>query len=155
MIDMLHGEVKETKTDIKPNWQIIKRDETQFWLDTCNARRLGKKLVAKYAYNKNSCTHLCSLTPDYWLLYLGTEAHPEEELTDTEWELIDTDIRESENEDQSNYFNCSYVDSMKSEALPYEIDVDRDDFEEGEDGDNEYDRAVEDCIRESYHANPY
>jgi hypothetical protein len=87
-------------------------------------------------------------------LYLGTEAFPKEELTDIERELIDTDIRESESEEQSNYFSCSYVDSMKSEALPYEIDIDRADFEEGEDGDDQYNRVVEDCIIEQYQANP-
>lgn len=151
MLDTLHGEVKETKTQIKPNWRFIKRDETEFWLPSWNARKLGTKLVATYAYNANSHTYCCSLTPAYWMVYLGTEAFPEQELTDR-WQLVD--IMESESDEQSTYFNCSDVDRMKSEALPYEIDVDREDFEEGEIGDSEYDRKVEDCIRENFQANP-
>jgi hypothetical protein len=146
--------LNERNPDVKPDWRYVKIDETKYWGDNSPAKLLGKKLVATYAYNKNSVTYCCSLTPSYWMLYLGTEAQYDEELTEEQRELIDDNIREAESEDQCNYYDCSCVDKMESKPLPYNIDVDRTDFSDDEAGENEYNNKVEDCIRESFAANP-
>jgi hypothetical protein len=136
--------------NVPPEWRYVKMDETQFWDPDCPARLLGKRLVATYAYNKGSHTYCCSLTPAYWLVYLGTEYNSEAELSEEEKELIDSSIRESETEDQSGYWNCSDIDRLVSHPLPYPINVDREDFPQ----EREYDRKVEEDIRESFYANP-
>ncbi len=146
--------LNERNPDIKPEWLYVKIDETKYWGDNSPAKLLGKKLVATYAYNKNSVTYCCSFMPSYWMVYLGTEAQYDEELTDEQRELIDNSIREAETEDQCSYFHCLDVDKMDSKPLPYNIDVDRKDFSDDEAGDNEYNNKVEDCIRESFAANP-
>ncbi len=146
--------LNERRTDVEPDWRIVKIDETHFWDEDSKARSLGKKLVSTYAYNRNSETYCCSLTPAYWLLYLGTEAQTNEDLTDDELEMIDAELRESECDEQSAYYNCSDVDKWDSQPMTYSIDVDREDFGDDEEGDRAYDMAVEDAIRESFQANP-
>lgn len=147
-------EENDTKNNIKPDWRYVKIDETKNWDETSPARMFGKKLVATYAYNKNSVTYCCSLTPAYWMLYLGTEAQCDKELTDEQWESINDNIQESEYNDQSGYYNCSCIDAMESNPLPYSIDVDRNDFSDDAAGENEYNNKVADDIRESFLANP-
>ena len=120
--------LNERNSDVKPEWRYVKIDETHYWDEESNARKLGKRLIATYAYNKNSQTFCCSLTPSYWLLYLGTEAQYEADLTDEQRELIENDIQESEREEQCGYYTCSFIDNMESKPLPYNIDVDREDF---------------------------
>lgn len=146
--------LNERKPNIKPDWQYVKIDETKYWDKESAARKFGKKLIATYAYDKNSVTYCCSLTPSYWMVYLGTEAQYDEELTDEQRELIYDNILEAETEDQCNYFYCFSVDRMESKPLPYNIDVDRTDFSDDEAGDNEYKNKVEAFIRESFEANP-
>jgi hypothetical protein len=149
--------LNERRPDVKPDWQYVKIDETKHWVEDCNARKFGKKLIATYAFNKNSVTYCCSLTPAYWLLYLGTEAQPDDELTEEQSEAVYNDIIESEGASGTDggYHACSDVDRMNFKPLTCGIDVDRADYSDDEDGDREYERAVEDDIRESFNANPW
>lgn len=141
--------LNEPRPDVKPDWQYIKRDETEHWGD--KAKALGQKFVATYAFDKNSVTYCCSLTPAYWLVYLGTDAEPNGELSEEQNEELQDMILEADSEESSGYYDCSYIDSKESHPVPCNIDVDREDF----DSDEAFTRAVEDNIRESYHANPW
>lgn len=145
--------LNERRPDVKPDWQYIKRDETEYWGD--KAKKLGKKFVATYAYNKNSETHCCSLTSAYWLVYLGTDAEPNGELSEEQNEELQDMILEADTEDASGYFLCSDIDSLESKPVPCNIDVDRAEYSDDEAGDNEFTNAVEADIRESFHANPW
>jgi len=141
----------EPETALAPEWRIVRIDETQHWNEASKARRMGGKLIASYAYNRNSHTYCCSVTPAYWLVYLGTDFDlPGESLFVEEREQIDEEIREAEIDDVSGYYACHDVDRWKSKPLPYAIDVDREDYADVD----AYDRAVEDEIREAYGANP-
>jgi len=149
--------LNERNPDIKPDWHYVRRDETEYWGD-CDAKRLGGKLIATYAFDKNSVTYCCSLTPAYWMVYLGTHAEPSRELTEDEWEQVHNDITESDTQECSGYFNCGDVDyHMNAQPLSFNPaeGVDRDYYSDDEQGDADYTRACEEYIREAWGANPW
>jgi len=146
----------ERNPDIKPDWHYVRIDETAYW-GNCDAKNLGEKLVATYAFDKNTHHYCCCVTPAYWLVYLGTHAEPEQELTDEQWEKVHTDIIEADTEECSGYFDVSDVDRMNAQSLPFDPSdgVDRDEFSDDEQGDQDYAHACEDYIREAWGANPW
>ncbi len=69
-----------------------------------------KEIRATYAYNPNSCTHLCELTPSYDLRYLHTYLVWNEEPSDSKKEELEERYAHCGNED--TYMHCSTVKSL-------------------------------------------
>jgi hypothetical protein len=130
---------QSAEQEIKPDFRYVKIDETQHWNESfIRALGTGTKLIATYVYDASEVTHCCELTPSHFLMYVGTEIEPGRELSDSEWETYEEQVRESEFQcDNDHYRHCrSIKDShpVPERARGYE--------------------SLEDVVEE-FHANPW
>ena len=131
----------------------IALDETEFYnLDPADAKHI-KRIFGAYVFDRNQQTHLCELTPSYYLIYLYTSI-----------EFADDDTREALDEkyaheatDDGDYIHCHEAEKILAAAKPYTVshygDVAEHDREDDiEDLDQRYDAELE-RIREDLCAN--
>jgi hypothetical protein len=67
------GYAETEDVEVRPHPCVVLVDETQLWfLDDVPHRDRIKSIYGAYVYDRNSHTHICSLTPSYWLLQYDT-----------------------------------------------------------------------------------
>lgn len=95
---------------MKPQWAIIRIDETEFW-NKDFLKKLGENIVMKgvYIYDKTERTYCCEITPSYFLTFIGTEISGSINYNNEEdfYERMDEEIRDAERQnDSSHYRHC-------------------------------------------------
>lgn len=128
----------------KPDYHWIKIDETKHWIKTF-LRKIGPDatITSIYVFDHNSTTNCCELTPSYALYRAGTSFNTKRDLSLTEAEEIEEEIRVAQvDEDEVTYMHCSDIDSNKrSQPVSQFVDCDSD-------------TKIEE-VQEYYQANPW
>lgn len=91
------------KTDI----QIVKIDQTHFWVDDIK-KKVGK-IYTVFLYDKSVVTHCSEITPSYYLipLYYITEFQPHKYS-----EEIESEIDEQFGSEEPKYMHCTDVEKL-------------------------------------------
>lgn len=123
----------ETATKIQSDIRVVAIDETQHWNDEMK-EKCGK-IETVYIYDANVQTNCCEVTPSYYLepLYYNIE----NEVSDEVHEQVQSELVN----DEGNYFNCRFIDQLKSIEVP----IDSIEFEtsESEEYKEHYEEAKE------------
>jgi hypothetical protein len=91
------------------NFKVVIIDESRDWKeDTLKA--CGGKIETVYFYDANIVTHLCELTPSYYLIPLYCV--PETPFNDLDG-ITMNNLDEGENSCEPIYVHCHQVDGMK------------------------------------------
>ncbi len=148
-------------TTTKPNICYIGIDETEHWNIPPELKPYIARIYGVYAFDRNTYTHCCELTPSHWLECVGFDWHPtpdfrllpdgeQDEVGDKMSEyLLDVPAHES-----SHYRHVKWVeDRIRHDAHCgfYEAGdlrgmLDGDDFDRGS--------TAFDVMSEYWHANP-
>ena len=128
-------------------FNVVKIDETRDWIDPIKEHG---PIWSVYFYDPNQVTHLCELTPSYYLhfLYYTTDEPPPENIQDD----IETVLFSYG--DKNIYVHCHGIPpTITSET--FELDEDLDDEEDDDEGSAAY-RAAEYEAMEYWQGNwPY
>jgi hypothetical protein len=134
----------------KPNFKLVKIDETSFWEDE-ELKSKAKKLYGIYLYNENLQVNVCDPRPCYEMHFIETVAEtiPEEDVERNDFleEIEQADA----NTDEVSYKYCSDIDSLDKNC-----NVSYSDYEpskEEYETEDEYYNLVQDLICE-YKGNP-
>lgn len=96
------------RVELLPDVWVVKIDERQYWVDEMVLR--CTKIVGVYVVDRRQLTYCCSMTPSYWLHFLGTQW--EGDFTDAEREEIDERVRAGDSESESNYYDVANIDRI-------------------------------------------
>lgn len=97
---------------IKSDWWCVKIDETRHW----NIAEEDKPFIARisgvYVYARNSHTHLCEMTPSYWLCFVTyvIDYFDGVEVSDEKSDQINQDYALQFSDDA--YMHCHDVDQI-------------------------------------------
>jgi hypothetical protein len=98
-------------------WAIA-LDETGFYnLDPTDAVHI-KRIFGVYLFDRNQQTHLCELTPSYYLVYLYTSIEFADETDDNVREELDEKYAH-EATDDGDYIHCHEAERILGDAKPY------------------------------------
>lgn len=101
-------------------YRVVKIDETHAYIDEGLVERSGGKIYSVYIYNDQEQTHLCEITPSYWLEEVDVvpEVYPDYDLDQgVTSDRLSMDLMESRNEDGGIYVHCHQVDRLPSDEL--------------------------------------
>lgn len=129
---------------IKPEFKNIRIDETHCYIDEIRAK-FGK-IYSLHLFDKSENTYLCSMSPSYYLHYLGTVVEFKNEGDEENDELVNLrDELENGDCEPADYYSCSTIDRLPEE------DVDACEFADDAEWatKEEYDELVEDMIEAS------
>ncbi len=91
---------------------VVAMDETSDWNHPALVKQVGGTLYTMYAFNPEDVTHLCELTPNYWLVPFDVvpRLHPE---NSKEWKLMYDALQDGLNHGcDAAYFHCSRIDNL-------------------------------------------
>ena len=126
---------EETKPKVKPNYCLIKINERGMWYPKIAEQT--KAMYGVYAFDRNSHTHLCELTPSYCLVFISTDYEEVDGLSEEQKEKLNEEIIGSMYDcEKVTYMHVSSVEKL-IEAHPERLrevtdllDIDFDDDEE-------------------------
>jgi hypothetical protein len=119
------------------SFKVVVLDESRHWAPEI-VKKAGGRIFATYLFDSSIGTHLCELTPSYYLIHLFSTP-----LQDTEDGAVENEIRDAEALcDNNAYFHCHAIDSILPDILvkdfgfdlvddDNDIGVSRADLEEG------------------------
>jgi hypothetical protein len=106
-------------TEIKPNWCFVRLDETDDWNLPDSIKAYVAKVYGIYAFNRNSHTHCCEITPSYWMIAIAWDFEPTEALNklgdrerDNMLELIEDTLREASLQDSCHYRHVAPLEKV-------------------------------------------
>ena len=113
----------ETTELVKTNFKVVAIDQTHHWNE--KVQKLAGKIETVYLVDCAFVTHCCELTPSYALtpLYYVTE----ESVSDKVKDIIDAELG---NEDETQYFHLTFINSLKKVNVDNDIEVDDSECEE-------------------------
>jgi hypothetical protein len=144
----MEGIMSESKPII-PDWYAVVFNETAY----CNLQESSpfiEKMISVYIYNANSVTHLCEITPSYFLAHVYDDVvfkdeafagMPEAEAEEKREEICDKLLHgPGSGVDQDTYMHVSAVDAIPADrknhyGTPRKTEADEGD---GEDEVREY-----------------
>jgi len=139
---------KETKPEVKPNYCLIKIDERDMW--NPEIAEQTKAMYGVYAFDRNSHTHCCELTPSYCLVFISNDYEEIDGLSEDQREALNEKILGSMYDcEQVTYMHVSSVERMieKHPELLREVtnllDLDEDDEDEDRTWNAVYDHIAE------------
>jgi hypothetical protein len=112
------------RVELLPDMWIVKIDETNHWAASIQSK--VQRIFGVYCFDRRQHTHCCSLTPSYWLTFLGSQWSPNSELNDEQCEELAGQIQEGERGGEyDSYFDVAAVDRMvankcREHFLPFE-----------------------------------
>lgn len=86
--------------EIQPHFKVVAIDHTEYW-DDYILQKTGR-IWSTFLFDANQHTHLCSLTPSYYLLFI--EHLTEDELDDETYDVL------RQSPDGDNYYDVNYID---------------------------------------------
>lgn len=94
--------------------RVIAMDETEWYVLKPEHAKYVSKVYGVYLYDKNSHTHICSMTPSYWLIHLYNIV-----VLSAEGERLGQDARDAVKEayeyeqTEDDYFDCGRIDALE------------------------------------------
>lgn len=136
--------MSEAARQFKPHFKWVKIDETRHWNEKWLKDNNIKRVVATFIYDFREVTHLCELTPSYYLRHIQSQAEIDadvSEMTDAEFDAfleesarVDDEVRDAEAlNDNDMYVHCWEVDGVVGhiiEAGEFGAEGDFEDMEE-------------------------
>jgi hypothetical protein len=122
-------QTKKSNKTHSTRFKVVKLDETHNYLDKQLVKKCGK-IYGVYLYDENERTFCCSMSPDYWCMFLYAVAENEID-DDTDQELIETNCG-----GQDHYFSCQDIDNLSDEFKADASDCDGE-YSLDEDDDND------------------
>lgn len=116
-------DVLDKNSDVPIDARVIAYNETSYYNIEDEHKPFIKAIRNVYLYDKNEITHLCEITPSYWLIWLYTQVI----FTDAGNELGDfekNDIFEKYEQCGGNdniYVHCHEVDQVEATAKKNEF----------------------------------
>lgn len=109
---------------IRPNWCFIRLKETSYWNLPEHLRPFVADIYGIYAFDRNSHTYCCEITPSYWLWHIANDwRHTQawSDLSDRKRdevsEEIESVIRHAEADDSSHYQHAANVDRLIEQGV--------------------------------------
>jgi len=134
------------KRIIKPNFRVVKIDETKYYTDPELVKAAGK-IYAVFIYDSNRQVFLCELTPSYEFHYV--ESTTEESLSDEHYDNL---MEANRHRESSEYHHTAFAATIPAEhTQPFSQDWEPE--EEQYATDEAYNELVEDLIGDE-RANP-
>lgn len=138
----------DDKRQFTPNIKLVAIEETGHWADEIAA--VVGRVFGIYAYDERICTHLCSITPSYWLWFVENvfEKHFEDESP--ELQQIDvqsmTDLMYENGGERGGYYDCHDIDRIPDHL---KIELGACGFELGAHDDlDDYEKRCDDLVGE-------
>lgn len=100
---------------VKPDWWLIKLDTRRHWREDIQA--LTTHIYAVYAFDRNSYTYCCSLTPAYDFNFIDHDHVEIEGLTEEQREQLFNLIQEAGDvSENSGYYNVGPIEQIMKES---------------------------------------
>jgi hypothetical protein len=94
-----------------PDVWIVKFEEREHWTDKVKA--LTEAIYGVYAFDRNSVTHCCELTPSYELRFICFVEIPKDGLTETQRETLTDYMCDGLNDqEQWTYHHVKGIDKL-------------------------------------------
>lgn len=98
--------------EYKSNWICVAIDETRHWnLDEKQAAAI-ERILGVYFYDANERTHLCELTPSYYLRSLSGSIWFKDDVSDALKDEIDDATSHARHSGEDIYMHCSDVNRI-------------------------------------------
>jgi hypothetical protein len=128
----------DEQTKIEPDWCLIKMDERHHWRDDIQEKT--KAIWAVYAFDRNSRTFCCELTPSYELHFIACDEEPIDDISDDDRDELSEDIMRGTHDyfDQAvTYMHVSVVERFIKEKPDRlrQVTLDDDEITGGEEAD--------------------
>lgn len=99
-----------SEQEAKPNYCVLKLDETRNWTPEIAER--AKKILGVYLFDASKCVHCCEFTPSYECLFVESQWH-NPDLPDRDADWLSVEIMEADNcSDPVRYFHCREIDGL-------------------------------------------
>lgn len=96
---------------MSPDYYIIKIPDRYAWSKELQDRT--KNIWSVYAFDRNSETNLCEITPSYCLMYLSVDYEPVDDLTEDQLEALHCNMNEgSATSEPVTYMHVRDVEAM-------------------------------------------
>jgi hypothetical protein len=144
----------KTKT-ICPDFRVLIRDETSYWLDEALVQRCGGKIMGVYYFDANRAVYCCEMTPSYEMEFMESiplvQSQDDRESDKVQMELMTGDAQS----DGVRYIHCHEINLDQCQRFWKLTVKEWRRFLDEADGDGEkaYNLARE-AIRESLQGNP-
>lgn len=139
----------------RPHFYVLRRDETEYWLDQDLVRRCGGNIFGVYYFNATRRVHCCEFTPSYEMEFMESIplARPDD---DVEADKVYAELMTGDAQcDGVQYLHCRSVDLDRCQSLwkltakEWRVFLD----EADDDTERAYNLALE-AARENLQANP-
>ena len=117
-VPLIHSMTEEyLRKHFVTQYGVVAVDETAHWTDPAFVERCGGKIWTLYVYNPNEVTHLCEITPSYYLEPLDyyPASLPEDE--NAREEIYDTLLETLCLQEQATYMHCRHVDALETRIV--------------------------------------
>lgn len=99
-----------SNAQIKPQFCLLRLDETRHWADDVAARAV--RIFGLYVYDQNRRVHCCEFTLSYECRFVGS-ASVNADLDDDVAERLDDEIREGDlGTEPARYIHCHEIDAL-------------------------------------------
>ena len=92
---------------------VVAVDETSDWTHPDLVERSGGKIFTLYAFDPEEVTHVCEITPSFYLMPFDVVPNLYRE-NDKEWELMYDELQDGLNDGtEPSYFHCHRIEALE------------------------------------------